>query len=241
MSRCLVLEPGLVPYRQAWAWQQALVAARQRGEGDDVLLLLEHPPTYTLGRRADRANLLVSPDTLAASGCDVIDIDRGGDVTFHGPGQLVGYPILRLRPDERDYRGYIRRLEDLLIRTLGQFGLEAERLPGFSGAWWRGTKLAAIGVKISAGVTSHGFALNVTTDLTYFQRIVPCGIADKPVGSLQTALDRLGLPVPGDAIVVAALCRHFTDVFGRQTERLGPDETARLLAQLPPPPVAAPS
>lgn len=230
MSRCVVLEPGRVPYRQAWAWQQALVRRRQQGGCDDVMLLLEHPPTYTLGRRADPANLLVTPSALAAAGCDVVEIDRGGDVTFHGPGQLVGYPILRLGPDELDYRGYIRRLEELLIRTIGEFGLEAERLPGFSGVWCNGAKLAAIGVKISAGVTSHGFALNVETDLDYFRRIVPCGIADKPVGSLAAALSPAGQPVPAWDDLIASLCTHFRDVFGRTCERIGRDGTAAWLA-----------
>lgn len=221
MSRCVVLEPGRVPYRQAWAWQQALVARRQQGDGEDVLLLLEHPPTYTLGRRANPANLLVAPAALKARGCDVVEIDRGGDVTFHGPGQLVGYPILRLGPDEVDYRGYIRRLEEVLIRTVGQFGLPGERLPGFSGVWCNGAKLAAIGVKIAAGVTSHGFALNIDTDLDYFRRIVPCGIPDKPVGSLAAALAATGRPVPSWDELVTVLCTHFENVFGRRIERIG--------------------
>jgi lipoyl(octanoyl) transferase len=232
MSRCLVLEPGLVPFRQAWAWQQALVAHRQNGDGDDVLVLLEHPPTYTLGRRADPANLLASPAALAAAGSEVIEIDRGGDVTFHGPGQLVGYPILRLGPNERDYRGYIRRLEEVLIRAVGSFGLRGERLDGFSGVWCEGEKLAAIGVKISAGVTSHGFALNVDTDLGYFRRIVPCGIPDKPVGSLAQALGRRGQPAPARERLIDVLIDHFQDVFGRPCERLGPADSAARLAML---------
>lgn len=239
MSRCLVLEPGLVPYRQAWAWQQVLVSLRQHDQIGDVLLLLEHPPTYTLGRRADRANLLTTPAALAADGCEVVDIDRGGDVTFHGPGQLVGYPILRLGAEERDYRGYIRRLEELLIRAIGEFGVAATRLPGLTGVWSGGEKLAAIGVKISAGVTSHGFALNVDTDLSYFRRIVPCGIPDKPVGSLQQTLARLGRPLPDREPLVAAVCRHFSDVFARRCERLGAARSLAWLAALPAAPAAA--
>lgn len=233
MSRCLVLEPGHIPFRQAWDWQQALVRKRQHDEIDDVLLLLEHPPTYTLGRRADPANLLASPAMLQADGCDVIEIDRGGDVTFHGPGQLVGYPIIKLRPEELDYRGYIRRLEQVLINVVGEFGLEGQRLPGFSGVWWHGEKLAAIGVKISAGVTSHGFALNIDTNLDYFRRIVPCGIPDKPVGSLHIALTSSGRPLPAYEQVVAAVCNHFGSVFARSCKRLGPDASAAWLAALP--------
>lgn len=232
MTRCVVLEPGRVPFHQAWAWQKRLVQLRQRNEIDDVLLLLEHPPTYTLGRRADKTNLLVTPDALAADGCEVVEIDRGGDVTFHGPGQLVGYPILRLDADELDYRGYIRRLEETLIRTMRACGLDTERLDGFSGVWHGGAKLAAIGVKISSGVTSHGFALNLTTDLSYFQRIVPCGIVDKPVSSLRVSLLRKGLEPPADDALMTELCGQFEAVFRRSCERVGPAATARLLTAL---------
>jgi lipoyl(octanoyl) transferase len=180
-----VVRAGTVPYRTAWDWQRVLVERRQRREGRDVLLLLEHPRVYTLGRRADRSNVLLDDAGLSARGIEVVEVDRGGDVTYHGPGQLVGYPILRLAGTP--VVDYVRALEDVLLRTLAGLGVTGERSSGFTGVWVGDRKVAAIGVRVAAGgVTSHGFALNVTTDLDDFAGIVPCGIADRGVCSLES-------------------------------------------------------
>lgn len=179
-----VVRPGTVPYLDAWDLQRQAVARHQQGDGRDVLFLLEHPPVYTLGKRADRANLLWDAGTLERRGIEVVDVDRGGDITYHGPGQLVGYPILRLA-SLRTVVDYVRALEEVLIRAVATFRLEAERVPGLTGVWVGDAKLAAIGVRVaSGGITSHGFALNVTTRLDDFAGIVPCGITDRGVCSL---------------------------------------------------------
>ena len=179
-----VVRPGTVPYLDAWDLQRQVVARHQDGGGGDVLFLLEHPPVYTLGRRADRANLLWDAGKLERRGIEVVDVDRGGDITYHGPGQLVGYPILRLA-SLRTVVDYVRSLEDVLIRTAATFRVTARRIPGLTGVWVGDAKLAAIGVRVaSGGITSHGFALNVTTRLDDFDGIVPCGIADHGVCSL---------------------------------------------------------
>ncbi|MFP4149776.1 MAG: lipoyl(octanoyl) transferase LipB [Nitriliruptoraceae bacterium] len=175
---------GRVPYREAWDLQRRLVADRQSDRGRDTLLLLEHPPVYTLGRRADRANLLLDAAALAARGIEVVEVDRGGDITYHGPGQLVGYPVLRLA-GTRDVVDYVRALEEVLLRTLAALGVPARRVAGLTGVWVGEEKIAAIGVRVaSGGVTSHGFALNVAPVLEDFTGIVPCGIADRGVCSL---------------------------------------------------------
>jgi lipoyl(octanoyl) transferase len=162
------------------------VARRQAGLGQDVLVLLEHPPVYTLGRRADRGNVLWSDATLREHGIELVEVDRGGDVTYHRPGQLVGYPILKLAT-VRGVVDYVRALEEVLIRVLADYGVTGERNEGFTGVWVGDAKVAAIGVRVaSKGVTSHGFALNVRTDLTDFDGIVPCGIADRSVCSLES-------------------------------------------------------
>ncbi len=190
-----VIERGVVPYDSAHAWQQELVAARKAAEVADTLLLLEHPPVITRGVRVrnSRDHVLVSDDTLAARGVTLVDASRGGDITYHGPGQLVGYPVIDLKPDRMDAHRYVRDLEDVLIRVCGSFGISGVRRPGLTGVWVGHDKLAAIGVRMSRWVTSHGFALNVSTDLSGFSLIVPCGIADAGV----TSLERLvGHPVP---------------------------------------------
>jgi lipoyl(octanoyl) transferase len=180
----VVVDAGTVPYATAWAWQRELVARRQRDEGRDTLLLLEHPRVYTLGRRADRDHILLSDTELERRGIEVLDVDRGGDVTYHGPGQLVGYPILRLA-GVHGVVDYVRALEWVLIRALAAFGVEGRRSEGFTGVWVGDAKIAAIGVRVaSGGVTSHGFALNVDCDLDDFGGIVPCGISDRGVCSL---------------------------------------------------------
>lgn len=202
---------GRIAYTDALALQQQLVEKRRRGEIDDQLLLLEHPPVITLGVkvRNDRAHVLATPQRLAALGIEVHETGRGGDVTYHGPGQVVGYPIVDLRPDRCDVHAYVRDLEEVLIRAAAAFGIEAERVNGLTGIWVRGDKLAAIGVRISRWITSHGFAFNVNTDLSHFNLIIPCGIKDRGVTSLQTLLGR---QVPM-AEVEDALSAAFIEVF----------------------------
>jgi lipoyl(octanoyl) transferase len=211
--RLVVQRLGRIGYADGVERQKALVQARQAGEIDDTLLLVEHPPVITLGvkTRGNFANIRVDAPALAAQGVEVHDTGRGGDVTFHGPGQLVGYPIIDLKPDRQDVHRYVRDLEEVLIRTAADFGLEAGRIKGYSGAWVGDRKLAAIGVRIARWVTSHGFALNVTTDLAGFDLIVPCGITDRGVTSLSALLGRdVAMPE-----VEAAVVSHFAAVFER--------------------------
>lgn len=180
---CELYTPGIVPYREAWEWQRSLASERRTNPSlDDVLILLEHPPVYTLGQGSDLQFLKFDP---ADSPHEVVWIERGGEVTYHCPGQLVGYPILNLTHYQKDLHWYLRQLEEVLIQVLAHYGLTGERIPGLTGVWLEGCKVAAIGIKVSRWVTMHGFALNVCPDLSGFQQIVPCGIADKPVGSLQ--------------------------------------------------------
>jgi lipoyl(octanoyl) transferase len=207
---------GVMPYAEALTLQRALVrdrAAAAPGTVDDLLLLLEHPHVLTLGVRGDggRGHILADLDQLAARHIDVHETGRGGDVTYHGPGQLVGYPIVNLRPDRCDVRRYVRDLEEVLIRTAADYGIEAGRSDGLTGVWVGREKLAAIGVRIAQWVTSHGFALNVSTDLSYFDLIVPCGIADRGVTSLERLLGR----AVDRAEVEGRVTRHFCDVFAR--------------------------
>ncbi len=218
-----VLQLGTLDYSTGLRLQEKLVALRKEGQIGDVLLLLEHSPVITLGRNAKAANILASPEKLAERGVEVFECDRGGDVTFHGPAQLVGYPIFDLRgfPSGQAKRStmgvieYVRKLEAVLIRTCADFGIGAEPVQGLTGVWTAGTpqaKIAALGVHISRGVTSHGFALNVNTDLQYFELIVPCGIASKPVTSMK---QELGRDVPMQE-VAHSISRNFGIVFGSQ-------------------------
>jgi lipoyl(octanoyl) transferase len=202
---------GLVDYQAALELQKELVERRKQGLIPDQLLLLEHPHVITLGARNHNAssNVLETPEALARKGVALFETGRGGDVTYHGPGQLVGYPILQLPIDRRDVHRYVRDLEEVLILTVADFGIAASRIPGLTGIWVGDHKLAAIGVRISRWVTSHGFALNVSTDLSNFALIVPCGIADKGVTSMERVLGRC---VPMDE-VVRAVERRFMDVF----------------------------
>jgi lipoyl(octanoyl) transferase len=181
---------GVIGYQEALDLQHRLVEDRKAGRIADQLLLLEHPPVITLGVRTrnDRSHLLQTPESLAAQGIDVFETGRGGDVTYHGPGQLVGYPILDLKPDRCDVHRYVRDLEEVLIRAVAAFGIDAQRIAGLTGIWVGSEKLAAIGVRISRWVTSHGFAVNVNTNLDHFGLIVPCGIADKGVTSMERLL-----------------------------------------------------
>jgi lipoyl(octanoyl) transferase len=212
---------GLIGYERALDLQRELVERRKRGEIADRLLLLEHPDVITLGvkTRSDRSHVLESDASLAAMGVELFETGRGGDVTYHGPGQLVGYPILDLKPDRCDVHRYVRDLEEVLIRTVATFGITAGRVPGLTGIWVgaeRPEKLAAIGVRISRWVTSHGFALNVNTDLARFGLIVPCGITDKGVTSMERLLGRR---VPMDE-VADAVERAFPAVFTRTRSAL---------------------
>jgi lipoyl(octanoyl) transferase len=188
------------------------VADRQGGRVPDTLLLLEHEPVFTLGRNARKENLLVPEEALRARGFEVFEAGRGGDVTYHGPGQIVGYPILDLSPDRRDVHRYVRDLEEVLIRTCRDHGVEAGRVSGLTGVWVGQEKIGAIGVRIARWVTSHGFAFNVAPDLSPFRLIVPCGIADRGV----TSLERLrGRPVALSEVMEGLAC-HTAAVFGRE-------------------------
>ena len=178
---------GLVPYREAWALQQELAADRRAGRIPDTVVLLQHPHTYTIGRSGTRDHVFLTERELAERDITCLEVDRGGDVTYHGPGQLVGYPILDLGPTP-DVGRYLRLLEGSLIDVLADFGVSADRLSGYTGVWIGNRKIAAIGVKVAQGVTTHGFALNVATDLSYFSHILPCGIPDKGITSMAVEL-----------------------------------------------------
>ena len=209
---------GRVPYDDALALQVDLVEERRAARIPDTLLLLEHPHVLSVGvrRGGGRSNIIATSEHLAALGVEVHEAGRGGDVTYHGPGQIVGYPILDLRPDRQDVHRYVRDLEEVLIRVCSSLGVEASRLPGLTGAWIadpeRGPeKVGAIGVRISRWITSHGFALNVNADLAFFNLIVPCGIRDRGVTSLQRVVGT-PLSIPD---IESELIRHFAAVFGR--------------------------
>src|SRR5579862_4108832 len=213
-----VLHLGLVPYETALELQRTLAQLRKAGRIENTLLLLEHPPVITLGRNARLDNVLASPEYLAQRGVELHEIDRGGDVTFHGPGQLVAYPIFDLRSFEPKIGAveFVRRLEEVLIRTGGDFGVGTQRIKGLTGVWTYAlrnkpeAKIAAIGVHISRGVTTHGFALNVGTELDYFTMIVPCGLTGKPVTSMEREMQK---PFTLNEVATAA-SRNFGRVFG---------------------------
>jgi lipoyl(octanoyl) transferase len=202
--------PGLVPYAEAWDMQKDLVRRRKRDEIPDTLVLLEHPPVFTVGKAArDASNLGAGEEYLRSLGAEVFWSDRGGDATFHGPGQVVGYPILRLKV--RDTHKYLRDLEEVIIGVLGDYGLEGWRHPDYTGVWVGGCKVCAIGVKFSSGwITSHGFALNVSTDLSWFDRITPCGIREFGVTTLEKELSG---KIPFDE-VEHKIVEHFLRIFG---------------------------
>ena len=213
MPICKTSFLGLKPYDEAHALQGDLVERRKRDEIPDQFLLLEHPHVITLGRAANRANVLADDATRAQFGVELFETGRGGDVTYHGPGQLVGYPIIKLTPGHQDIRRYVRNIQEVLIRAARDFGVEAEPRGGdHVGVWVGDEKLAAIGVRVSRWVTMHGFAFNVTTDLNYFQLIIPCGIRGHGVTSLQKLL---GHPVEMSA-VARSVARHFGEVFDRE-------------------------
>ncbi|NNE08268.1 MAG: lipoyl(octanoyl) transferase LipB [Gemmatimonadetes bacterium] len=208
----IVLRPGTVSYADGLEMQEDLVEARKRGEADDHLLLLEHHSVYTLGRRGDLGHVRIDDAVRERLGIELFHTNRGGDVTWHGPGQLVGYPIVSLAPDRKDLVRYVRDLEEVLIRALRDFGIEAARVAGLTGVWVGDEKIAAIGVRVARWVTSHGFALNVCNGFEAYDHIVPCGIADRGVTSLSRLLGRdVTVDETADRVVT-----HFADVFERE-------------------------
>jgi lipoyl(octanoyl) transferase len=236
MKSCHIVDVGLIEYAEAWELQKRLVAARKTGAMEDVLLLCEHPHVITLGRNGKREHLLATELVLRQKGVEFHACDRGGDITYHGPGQLVGYPILNLSAIRKDVVWYVRMLEEVMIRATAEFGISAERVTGKTGIWVRGTsdsnapsvteeKLGAIGVHLSRWVTSHGFAYNVSTDLRYFDLIVPCGIAARKATSLEKILGRAVTRKE----VVQPVVRNFGEVFGLEMRETSRDD---LLAQL---------
>jgi lipoyl(octanoyl) transferase len=214
LNKCLTVDLGLIGYAEAWELQKRIVAARKANAIEDVLLLCEHPHVITLGRNGKRENLLVSEHVLRQKGVELHATDRGGDITYHGPGQIVGYPILNLSAIRRDLVWYVRMLEEPMIRATAEFGITAGREPGKTGVWAKSgranEKLAAIGVHISRWVTSHGFAYNVSTDLRYFDLIVPCGIADRKATSLEKLLGRS----VEEKEVAPRIATHLGELFG---------------------------
>jgi lipoyl(octanoyl) transferase len=207
---CHVEQLGRIEYAEALRMLRGKVAARKVGTISDTLLLVEHPHVYTLGRNARREHVLATRDQLEALGVEVFDTDRGGDVTYHGPGQLVGYPVLDLSEHRRDLAWYMRSLEEVLVGVAQEFGVQAGRQKGAAGVWVENEKLAAMGVHVSRWITSHGFALNVNTDLSYFDGIVPCGLRGKGVTSLEKLLGRA---IEMD-YVAGQVVKHFGKVFG---------------------------
>ena len=234
-----VLHLGLVPYATALELQRTLLQLRKANRIENTLLLLEHPPVITLGRNASLDNVLASPEFLSQRGVELHEIDRGGDVTFHGPGQLVAYPIFDLRSFDPKIGAieFVRRLEEVLIRTCGDYGVGTQRIKGLTGVWTYAlrnkpeAKIAAIGVHISRAVTTHGFALNVSIDLDYFTMIVPCGLTGKPVTSMQRELQKLQKTLTMDEVATAA-SRNFGRVF--QAQMLWLESLDDLLAQAAP-------
>jgi len=207
MRLCELRDLGRIRYAEALDIQKDLVEKRKQGQIPDQLLIVEHPHVVTLGRNGSMTNLLAGPEVLQRAGIEFHATNRGGDITYHGPGQIVGYPVFDLREWKRDVVAYVRAIEQVIIDELGEFGIAAGRIEGCTGVWMDGRKVAAIGVHISRWVTSHGFALNHRTDLSYFQYIVPCGIT-KPV----TSMRELGSDAPREQ-VIAALARHFKKQF----------------------------
>lgn len=206
---CWAIDLGMLHYGWAWDLQGGLVRARLADQVPDLLLFVEHPHVYTLGRGGDDRHVLWDEERLAQRGVEIYHVDRGGDVTYHGPGQAVGYPIVALRQHGLDAHQYLRDLEEVIIRALADFGIEAGRAPGMTGVWVNNAKIAAIGVKFTRWVTSHGFALNVNTDLSYFNGIIPCGLSNRNVTSMAELLGRR----VDMAEVHAALRHHFAVVF----------------------------
>ncbi|MFQ5650434.1 MAG: lipoyl(octanoyl) transferase LipB [bacterium] len=210
MTHGILLKTHQLDYQDAWNLQKRLHQDLVRGTGTDTLILTEHPHTYTIGKSGQESNLVTDEKRLNESGIQVYRIDRGGDITYHGPGQIVGYPILDLHNYYLDVHRFLRDLEEVIIRTLAEYDISAGRVEGLTGVWVAEEKIAAIGVKVSRWVTMHGFALNVSTNLTYFGHIVPCGIVDKPVTSMHKLLSRQ----PSFIEVRSKIAENFSQVFG---------------------------
>ena len=231
--KLLVADLGTLPYLDALALQRAAAKARISGAfSDDLLLLVEHLPVITLGRSTKAGHLLASPELLAARGVELHEVERGGDVTFHGPGQLVGYGIVDLKRHKLDLHWYLRQVEEALIRALAHFGIPAERNAGLTGVWTEGRKLASIGVHARDWVTWHGFALNVTTDLSYFDLMVPCGIAAVEMTSVSAELRRRSVEPPVDLAeqVRRQVSSRFAEVFLLEPAQVDPAELERVAA-----------
>jgi lipoyl(octanoyl) transferase len=224
VKTCHTIELGLIGYAEAYALQKRIVAARKAEAIEDVLLLCEHPHVITLGRNGKRENLLASEHVLQQKGVDFYETSRGGDITYHGPGQIVGYPILNLSAIRRDVVWYVRMLEEAMIRVTAEFGITAVREPGKTGIWAESAnteeKLGAIGVHISRWVTSHGFAYNVSTDLRFFDLIVPCGIADRRATSLEKLLGR----AVQESEVAPRIAKHLGELFGLELKEISKKE-----------------
>ena len=236
MKTLTVVVAGTVGYGPALQWQNELYRRRVAGEAEDVMLLLEHPHVYTLGRRFSAEHLLLSREALAQRGIEVFECDRGGSITYHGPGQLVGYPVLEL--EDPDVIAYLRSLEEVLIRGVRSFGVAADRREGLTGVWGGASgeeKLASIGVNVSRGVTKHGFALNVTTDLSYFAGMVPCGIPAAQV----TSLERLVGSAPPMEAVQGAVTAELATILGATVRHRTPSELGLEPGQNPAPGPAA--
>jgi lipoyl(octanoyl) transferase len=240
MEEVLVVRCGLVPYGQARQVQTGLEAMRHAGELGDVLLLLEHPPVYTKGRRTEAAELPMGEDWYRAQGIEVTDTDRGGRVTYHGPGQLVAYPIVSLQPYGDDVHGYIRRMERVMISALGDWGVEAQVIEGLTGVWTEGApppggearKIGSIGIHVNRGITTHGLAINVNNDLQPFEWIVPCGIEAVQMTSL---CRELGAEQDFSAFATT-VAERFGEIYGRRPIDAGVDELAPLAESLAPVP-----
>ncbi len=209
MKQGILLKTGLLDYQKAWNLQREIYEARTKGEVEDTLILTEHPHTYTIGKAGGEENLTAEEAILKNQGITIYRIDRGGNITYHGPGQIVGYPILDLHNYYLDVHRFLRDLEEVIIQTLAEYGIQAGRIPGLTGVWVNEAKIAAIGVKVSRWVTMHGFAFNVNTDLRYFGNIVPCGISDKPVISMEKLL---GSKLNYDE-VQNRVAQKFSDIF----------------------------
>jgi lipoyl(octanoyl) transferase len=214
LKQLLVADLGIMPYAEALELQRAVARDRISGAiSEDVLLLVEHPPVVTLGRSSKQKNLISSPDFLKSRGVELFEVERGGDVTFHGPGQLVGYPIIDLKRHKLDLHWYLRQVEEAIIRTLSRYGISGERNTGYTGVWTQGKKIASIGVHARDWVTWHGFALNVVTDLSYFDFIVPCGIQDVEMTSIAKEIRLRGDEAPA-ALRVDSVSEVAAKMFG---------------------------
>lgn len=219
-----IVDLGRTGYEECLLTQRRVFAGRRAGEYGDTLLLTEHDHVYTIGKSGDENHLLAGEEELRAAGAGVFNTDRGGDITYHGPGQLVGYPIIDLDGRDPDIHRYLRDLEEVIIRAIAEYGIAGRREPGYTGVWAGEEKIAAIGIRVAGWITMHGFALNVNTDLSYFDRIIPCGITHRGVTSIRT---HTGSPVPM-ADVSRSVVRHFADVFSA-VPRTVPAEEIQLL------------